>query len=58
MELRRGEAGGLYYLELAPAGAGPGLPLVVGMHGRGEAAEDLGGLASQLDDRAYRYVLL
>ncbi len=58
MELRRGEAGGLYYLELAPAGAPRDLPLVVGMHGRGAAAEDLGGVAAQLDAQHYRYVLL
>jgi phospholipase/carboxylesterase len=57
MELRRGEAGSLYYLELAPEGAPRNLPLVVGMHGRGAAAEDLGGLAAQLDDQHYRYVL-
>ena len=57
LELRRGEAGGLYYLELAPAGAPRNLPLVVGMHGRGAAAEDLGGLAAQLDDQHYRYIL-
>jgi phospholipase/carboxylesterase len=58
MELRRGEAGGLYYLELAPANARGTLPLVVGMHGRGAAAEDLGGLAAQLDNQRYRYILL
>lgn len=58
MELRRGEAGGLYYLELVPEGAAGELPLVVGMHGRGAAAEDLGGVCMQLDDRHYRYVLL
>ncbi len=58
MELRRGEVGGLYYLELAPPRAAPTLPLVVGMHGRGAAAEDLGGLVAQLDDQYYRYVLL
>jgi phospholipase/carboxylesterase len=57
MDLRRGEAGGLYYLELAPATARRDLPLVVGLHGRGAAAEDLGGLAAQLDDEHYRYVL-
>jgi phospholipase/carboxylesterase len=33
------------------------LPLVVGMHGRGAAAEDLGGVSAQLDDQRYRYVL-
>ncbi|HEY7067345.1 MAG TPA: hypothetical protein VII06_38150 [Chloroflexota bacterium] len=57
MELRRGEAGGLYYLELAPTGGARDLPLVVGLHGRGAAAEDLGGLAAQLDDQRYRYAL-
>jgi phospholipase/carboxylesterase len=57
MELRRGEAGGLYYLELAPVGARRDVPLVVGMHGRGAAAEDLGGLVAQLDDQHYRYIL-
>ena len=57
MDLRRGEAGGLFYLELAPANARLDLPLVVGLHGRGAAAEDLGGLAAQLDDQHYRYVL-
>jgi phospholipase/carboxylesterase len=58
MELQRGEAGGLYYLELAPPNAPGNLPLVVGMHGRGAAAEDLGGLAAQIDEQRYRYVLL
>jgi phospholipase/carboxylesterase len=57
MDLRRGEAGGLYYLELAPEGGRRDLPLVVGMHGRGAAAEDLGGVCAQLDDQHYRYVL-
>jgi phospholipase/carboxylesterase len=57
MDLRRGEAGGLYYLELAPPDARRDLPLVVGLHGRGAAAEDLGGLAAQLDDEHYRYAL-
>src|SRR5581483_8086619 len=57
MDLRRGEAGGLYYLELAPEGARRDLPLVVGMHGRGAAAEDLGGVCAQLDDQHNRYVL-
>ena len=51
MDLRRGEAGGLYYLELAPPRASRNLPLVVGMHGRGAAAEDLGGVCAQLDDQ-------
>ena len=57
MDLRRGEAGGLYYLELAPPRASRNLPLVVGMHGRGAAAEDLGGVCAQLDDQHYRYIL-
>ncbi len=57
MDLRRGEAGGLYYLELAPEGGRRELPLVVGMHGRGAAAEDLGGVCAALDDQHYRYVL-
>jgi phospholipase/carboxylesterase len=57
MDLRRGEAGGLGYIELAPEGAAPDLPLLVGMHGRGAAAEDLGGLCAYLDDQHYRYVL-
>ncbi len=57
MDLRRGEAGGLYYIELTPSGAGRELPLVVGMHGRGAAAEDLGGVSAQIDDQRYRYVL-
>ena len=58
MELRRGEAAGLYYLELVPEGGGAALPLVVGMHGRGAAAEDLGGVCIQLDSQRYRYILL
>lgn len=58
MELRRGEAGGLYYLELVPPGAAADLPLLVGLHGRGAAAEDLGGLCMQLDRQHYRYILL
>jgi phospholipase/carboxylesterase len=57
MELGRGQAGGLHYLELVPEGARGDLPLVVGMHGRGAAAEDLGGVVAQLDDQHYRYVL-
>src|SRR5229473_655748 len=57
MDLRRGEAGGLGYIELAPEGAAPDLPLLVGMHGRGAAAEDLGGLCAYLDDQHYRYIL-
>jgi phospholipase/carboxylesterase len=57
MDLRRDEAGGLYYIELAPPNAAPTLPLVVGLHGRGAAAEDLGGLVAQLDDQRYRYLL-
>src|SRR5436305_12059293 len=57
MDVRRGEAAGLHYLELAPEGARRDLPLVVAMHGRGAAAEDLGGLVAQLDDQHYRYVL-
>jgi phospholipase/carboxylesterase len=57
MDVRRGEAGGLNYLELAPTGAARDLPLVVGLHGRGAAAEDLGGLVADLDDQHYRYVL-
>ena len=57
LELRRGEAGGLYYLELAPTGAPRDLPLVVGLHGRGAAAEDLGGLVHGIDDQRYRYIL-
>jgi phospholipase/carboxylesterase len=57
MDVRRGEAAGLHYLELAPKGARRDLPLVVAMHGRGAAAEDLGGVVAQLDDQHYRYVL-
>jgi phospholipase/carboxylesterase len=57
MDLRRGEAGGVHYIELTPAGAGRDLPLVVGMHGRGAAAEDLGGVSAHIDDQRYRYVL-
>ncbi|HLI25721.1 MAG TPA: PHB depolymerase family esterase [Chloroflexota bacterium] len=58
MELRRGEAGGLYYLELVPEGTTAALPLLVGLHGRGAAAEDLGGVCMQLDSQRYRYILL
>jgi phospholipase/carboxylesterase len=57
MDVRRGEAAGLHYLELAPEGARRDLPLVVAMHGRGAAAEDLGGVLAQLDDQHYRYIL-
>ena len=58
MDLQRGEAAGLHYLELVPEGAAAGLPLVVGMHGRRAAAEDLAGVCIALDDQRYRYVLL
>jgi phospholipase/carboxylesterase len=57
MEVRRGEAGGLSYLELTPQSGPRDLPLVVGLHGRGAAAEDLGGLVMDLDAQHYRYVL-
>jgi len=29
----------------------------VGLHGRGSAAEDLGGVVAQLDGQRYRYIL-
>src|SRR5262245_10803261 len=57
MDVLRGEAGGLAYLEVVPDTAPRDLPLVVGLHGRGAAAEDLGGVVMHLDDQHYRYIL-
>jgi len=52
---QRGEAGGLRYVEVAVAELPAGVPLVIGLHGRGSSADDLAGIAPALA-AGWRYV--
>ncbi|MGN6759467.1 MAG: alpha/beta hydrolase [Thermomicrobiales bacterium] len=55
VQIERGEAAGLDYLDVSFAEVGPAAPLVIGLHGRGSSPDDLAGLAPLLDT-GWRYV--
>lgn len=46
---QRGEAGGLQFIEVTAGEIAAAAPLVIGLHGRGSNAEDLAGLAPDLE---------
>jgi phospholipase/carboxylesterase len=55
VQVERGEASGLDYLDVAFAEVEPAAPLVIGLHGRGSSPDDLAGLAPLLDP-GWRYI--
>ena len=55
VQIERGEAAGLEYLDVSFAEIEPAAPLVIGLHGRGSSPDDLAGLGPLLDT-SWRYV--